>query len=259
MGKTRFLRMLVHAAVREWSSSAESALRGALFLLVSARDFVGAEEEIKARLDHLYAYLQRRPHVIPVFDGFEHLLNRTLPVYNLFAARFGGVLSGGGRAFALVCQTGPAGAADLLKNVKPQPLPALRREEAMPIVKARIQELLPAKWSCAPDEETFCNTLLNLARDRYPGQFLPGIAAHLVESAVLRAENRVYHLKEAPRNRVTVEDLWQHVAEEQGINPETFGKNPEQFYARLRQELKRDVLCQDHAVELVCSTTARVP
>jgi DNA polymerase III delta prime subunit len=253
VGKTRFMRALAFHATRRWQASSEESLHSAVFLLLGARDFIGADEEIKARLDHLYAWLQRHPRAIPVFDGFEHLLNRTLGASSLFAARFGGVLSGGGRTFVLVCRSAPAGSADLLKNIRSYPLAAMRPEEALPIVRARLRELIaPLRYVCQPDEDSFCNTLLGLVRDRYPGRFLPGAGVQLVESVVSRAENRVAHLKQPPRNQVTVDDLWQHVSEEQGINPETFGSNPSEFYARLRTGLKEDVICQDHVIDAVC-------
>ncbi len=254
VGKSCFARALVARALGRWAASTEERLRETWFVFLGPHDFVGSEEEIKARLDHLYAYLQKRPSAVPVFDGLEHLLNRSLVTYNLLAARFGAVLSGGGRTFALVCQSGPAGAAELLKTVKAYPLAAMTSEAAKPIIADRLREALAArgpKWGCEPDAETFINTLLNLARERYPGRALPGVAVHLVESAALRAENRVLFLDKKAKPRVTVDDLWQHVSDEQGINPETFGTNPADFYARLRADLKTDVLCQDHAIELV--------
>ena len=145
--------------------------------------------------------------------------------------------------------------SELLKGVKARPLPPLDATVGLQIASTRLAKLLseavPA-LACQPSEAQFCNTLLNLATERYAGRFFPEIALHLVDGAVGRARDRILSIDPPPDAVVTVDDLWSYVSEEQGIDPATFGKNPAQFYDNLRAALKREVIGQDHAVDIVC-------
>ncbi len=48
---------------------------------------------------------------------------------------------------------------------------------------------------------------------------MPELAIHLAESAINRARHRIQFLQQAPLTSATVEDLWAHVVEEQGLKP----------------------------------------
>jgi ATP-dependent Clp protease ATP-binding subunit ClpA len=101
-------------------------------------------------------------------------------------------------------------------------------------------------------ESKFHDLLLNVARERYPGRFFPEIALYLCESAVGRARNRILFLKDPPLSELTIRDLWEHVAEDQSIGVELFGREPGDFYSKLRVQLSSDVIAQEQAIESVC-------
>jgi ATP-dependent Clp protease ATP-binding subunit ClpA len=66
-----------------------------------------------------------------------------------------------------------------------------------------------------------------------------------------RAENRIAYLQKAPLDQVILEDLWEHIAEEQSLHVELLGKNPEEFYLGVSARLKENLIGQDHAIEKV--------
>src|SRR5690606_32180420 len=79
------------------------------------------------------------------------------------------------------------------------------------------------------------------------------LALHIADSTLNRARNRIDFLEQEPKGVATVEDMWAHVVDEQGLNPEVFGKDPKEFYAKLRERLNAKVIGQDHAVGQIAS------
>jgi ATP-dependent Clp protease ATP-binding subunit ClpA len=107
--------------------------------------------------------------------------------------------------------------------------------------------------SLQPSPEALVDALLNTAPERYPGRFMPELALHIADSTFNRARNRISFLQQEPANAASVEDLWAHIVDEQGLNPEIFGADPKTFYVNLRKKLTSKVIGQDHAVEQICS------
>jgi len=254
VGKTLFLRHLLARALQA-ADTVGTAFRGARFVLFRRSDFAGAESENVERFGRLYSYLQEQPNVVPVFDELEHIIQFAPKLGEHFGAMFGGTLAAGGRTFVLVCETTAAGNSPLLKSVRPTPLPVLTADATRSLVLRRSQELAETlSVRIDPNPEEFASKLVNVASERYPGRFFPELGIHLVESAARRARNRIAFLKQEPFDAVTTEDLWGHVVEEQGLNPETFGKDPTEFYRNLKSGLKNKVIAQDHAVDLICDS-----
>ncbi|KPK56488.1 MAG: hypothetical protein AMS22_01015 [Thiotrichales bacterium SG8_50] len=255
VGKTVFARELVRRAYTRWQASADPGLANVRFLICSPKDFLGTDEENRARLEALFSYLRRNVHVVPVFDGFEFFTNPALNTYTHFRSLFGGVLSSRGRTYMLISRTANSSGADLVKRIKATALDPLPQGATLQVVKQRLSRLRVSESQqlCFDtSEDEFCNTLLQIAEERYPGRFFPEIAIHLAESAVGRSVHRTLYAKEPPLWTVSITDLWQHVAEEQGIGTEVLGKNPREFYAGVRAKLRQEVVGQDHAVEIVC-------
>ncbi len=254
VGKSLFIRKLLGKFHGQIGQSTEPALCKIRFVLFNRNDFIGREEDIRKRLDHLYDYLQQEPDIIPVFDGFEHLLNPSLGVYEIFSSVFGGIISGGGKTFVLICQTARAGISELLKNVRGVPLPALLPNDSAEIVKIRLAILLkeadiPLKTEISTEE--FCHELVKLAAERYPNHYFPKIALDLAESSVNRAVSRSILEPSDSGDFLTLDDLRDHISEELNLNPEILGKDPKKFYQNIRCQLKQDVIGQDHVIDQV--------
>lgn len=250
VGKSRFLEQLLARAAASNRNAAERQ-----FVLFGRRDFLGSEAENKERFGRLYAYLQQHPDTVPVFDELEHILRHAPNLAEHFSALFGSALAGGGRTFVLVCDSSVASSTPLLKGIRPCPLPALTVSATRQLLlEDRLPELCSRhEFEMEPSAEALVDALLNTAPQRYPGRFMPELALHLAESTINRARHRIEFLNQAPLRSATVEDLWAHVVEEQGLNPEIFGKDPKEFYDNLRNRLSGKVIGQDHAVSQICS------
>ncbi len=247
VGKSRFLRHLLARVLRGANPSSPERS----FIVFRRNDFIGSESENKERFGRLYSYLQQHPDTIPVFDEMEHILRYAPNLAEHFSAMFGGLLAGGGRTLILVCESGVASSTPLLNGIRSSALPALSVADTR---KLLLEGHLPRVCEKAglrpePNAETLVDALLNMAPVRYPGRFFPELALHISDSMVNRASNRVGFLQEEPLDAVTVADLWAHVVDEQGLNPEIFGKDPKEFYGNLRRRLSNKVIGQDHAVD----------
>lgn len=254
VGKSAFLRGLLHLAAGRWRRASDPALQAVRFLHFGDDVFTGEADQTDRRLQRLARYLQQHREAVPVFDGFEALALPGGRAHEHFVAHLGSLLQGR-RGVVLVCQT-VAVSSPLLKNVPARPLPALSEDAAKQVVAEYLTRVMAAREPSLTYETTveeFCDAVLTAAREHYPGQHLPKVALDLAESAVNLARNRTEDGGEPPLGRLTRADLQRHVASEQGIDLKLFGKSPEEFYAGLREGLKRDVLGQDHAVDRVCN------
>jgi DNA polymerase III delta prime subunit len=266
VGKSAFVREMIGRAATRWKDSSALELRNLRFVLLPAQDFIGSADESSAKFRHLYSYLQKNPQVVPIFDGLEYLLNGALSVSEQFAQSFGGLITGGGRSVILVSRTAEAASSQMLKGIRGVSLPALSPEATRVVVQKKLKELMSQdslKLQFKEGESQFPDLLLNVAKERYPGRFYPEVALYLCESSVSRAANRILFLKRPPLDCLTVADLWEHVAEEQSINPEVFGQEPAEFYKLLGEHLHSDVIAQDQAIDPICrmlhSQTLRPP
>ena len=254
VGKSTFVRTLLAHASRTWRNASDPALRGARFLYFSQDDFIGSVEHNRMRLEKLYDHLRHHPSALPVFDSLEAILNPHLSIHEAFSELFGASLAAGGRTFVLVSRSGRDAQSSLLRHVKSLNLPPLSPAVTREIVRERLEQLieqaeLPLEVE-SPQE--FYSQLVGVASERYPGRFFPEIALHLAESVLNRAESRVYYLHQEPVDKVTLRDLWEHVAEEQSLHVELLGKDPDTFYEGVQTRLKQQLIAQDHAVDQVC-------
>lgn len=255
VGKSFFLRELIKNAMERWQISSDQLLSNVRFILFEQKDFIYSEEDNRTRLTRLYQYLQTNPQVIPVFDSFEAFLNPALSVHETFNSLFGGILSTRGRTFILVCRTEIALSSSLLEPIRSYKLSPLSPQITLEIVSEKMEQLISRSrmqldFESLKDE--FCSLLINVASERYPERFFPEIALHLAESTLNRAINRISYLKHPPLDKILFADLWEHVAEEQSISTEILGKDPNEFYQKVQDNLKKQVIAQDTAVEKVC-------
>ena len=254
IGKSLFLAELLKKAIDRWSKLGDGSLTNLRFILFQKQDFIYSEEDNRTRLTRLYQYLQVNPQVIPVFDSFEAILNPALSVCEIFTSLFGSILSTGGRTFILVCRTSAAGTS-LLENAQKYTLSALSPGDTLAIVEQKMDRLISnsgLKLDFDSSKHEFCSLLINTAKERYPGRFFPEIALHLVESTLNRTIHRITYLENQPLDKIIFADLWEHVAEEQSISTEILGKDPNEFYQKVQDNLKKQVIAQDTAVEKVC-------
>lgn len=254
VGKSYFLNHLLAYAQNE-QLAGNSAARNKQFVGFGRRDFLGSELENKERFGRLYTYLQQNPDIVPVFDELEHILLHAPKLSEHFTAMFGSWLAGGGRTFVLVCDSSVASATPLLKGTRACPLPALSTDATRQLlIEQRLPELCAQhQLEVSPSADALVDALLNTAPQRYPGRFMPSLALHIADSTLNRARNRIDFLEQEPKGVATVEDMWAHVVDEQGLNPEVFGKDPKEFYAKLRERLNAKVIGQDHAVGQIAS------
>ena len=254
VGKSTFVRTLLAHASQTWRNASDPALRGARFLYFSQDDFIGSVEHNRMRLEKLYDHLRHHPSALPVFDSLEAILNPHLSIHEAFSELFGASLAAGGRTFVLVSRSGRDAQSSLLRHVKSLNLPPLSPAVTREIVRERLEQLI--KQAELPLEvespQEFYSQLVGVASERYPGRFFPEIALHLAESVLNRAESRVYYLHQEPVDKVTLRDLWEHVAEEQSLHVELLGKDPDAFYQGVQTRLKQQLIAQDHAVDQVC-------
>ncbi len=254
VGKSDFTRSLLVSASQKWRNASDPALRNALFIYFNQDDFIGSEEHNRVRLEKLYSYLRHNPGFIPVFDGFEAMLNPHLGIQEVFTELFGATLASGGRSFVLVGRTGGELASSLLRQIKSLSLAPLGSSITKRVTKTHLDKLVnqsPIALTLENDDQFF-NQLINLASERYPGRFFPEVALHLAESVLNRAENRIAYLNKAPSDKITLQDLWEHVAEEQSLQVELIGKDPDEFYGSVQNQLMQNLIGQDHAVERIC-------
>lgn len=255
VGKSSFIQQLLYSAATRWQNSTDTLLRNVRFILFQQGDFIYSEEDNRTRLTRLYEYLRTHPQVIPAFDGVEGLLNPVLSVQEDFIRLFGSILTNGGRTFILVCRTGGVLNSNLLQPIPTYNLPPLSPKATFHIVYQKMEQRLSEVSIALGFEnsmEEFCESLINLASERYPGRFFPEIGLHLVESVINRAITRIIYLKQKPLDKITLSDLWEHIAEELNLNSEVFGKNPEEFYQQVKIKLKENVIAQDWAINRVC-------
>ena len=255
VGKTLFVKALLAEAQRRWSGAGTASdLRGRVqFVVFRQSDFLGSQDEVSKRLEKLYGYLQARPDVVPVIDGFEALLNPALRVNEEFTALFGGILAGSGRTLALVCRSEAASGSALVRGIQQAMLPALSPAATRVVVENRLNRLLREVAPALGAEggaAALAAQIVAVAQERYPGRFFPEIGLHLAESAVARARARIARNGAEPAS-VRLDDLWQHVADEQALNPELMGRSPGELYGNVNKGLKEDVVGQDHAVDLI--------
>lgn len=255
IGKSFFLRKLIKNAIERWQISGDQLLSNVRFILFEQKDFIYSEEDNRTRLTRLYEYLQANPQVIPVFDSFEALLNPALSVHETFTSLFGGILSTTGRTFILVCRTEVALSSSLLESIPSYKLSPLSPQITLKIVSEKMDKLIlrsGIKLDFESSKDEFCSLLINVASERYPERFFPEIGLHLAECTLNRAINRISYLKHPPLDKILFADLWEHVAEEQSISTEILGKDPEEFYQKVQDNLKKQVIAQDAAVDKVC-------
>ncbi|HEX2733222.1 MAG TPA: AAA family ATPase [Polyangiaceae bacterium] len=254
VGKSLFLRHLLATALANAQTLGLPNPNSLQFALFGRRDFVGSETENKERFGRLFSYLQQNPDVVPVFDELEHILRYAPKLAEHFSAMFGGALTGEGRTFVLACESSVASTTSLLKGIQSSPLPVLTAAATRQFLSERLLPDLCERYQLAvsPSAAEFTNAVLEQGPSRYPNRFFPDLAVHLATSAVNRARNRITFLQTPPESAVTIQDLWSHIADEQGLNPEVFGKDPKEFYAHLRQRLTSTVIGQDHAVNRIC-------
>ncbi len=254
VGKSLFVLSLLTLATKQWKTAADPTLRNINFIYFSQDDFIGSEDHSRERFEKLYNYLRHHPQVIPIFDGLEAILNPTLAIQQAFTELFGAILAAKGRTFVLVCRTGPESSSALLRNIKSVTLPTISPQVTKQIVQVRLEQLIKelAMPLAIDESQDFYNQLINISSERYPGRFFPDIALHLAESVLNRAQNRILYLQNEPLDKITLDDLWEHVAEEQSIHVEVLGKNPDEFYQSVQERLKQNLISQDHAVEKVC-------
>lgn len=255
VGKSIFLRKLIKNAIESWQRIGDQLLSNVSFVLFEQQDFIYSEEDNRSRLKRLYQYLQANPQVIPIFDSFEGLLNPALSVHEIFTSLFGGILSTSGRTFILVCRRERALTTNLLEPIQKYTLSPLSPTVTLEIVYHKMEQLISRSGMMLDFESSkdeFCSLLINVASERYPGRFFPEIALHLAESTLNRAINRIAYLKKPPLDQIIFADLWEYVAEEQSISTEILGKDPDEFYQKVQENLNRQVIAQNAAVEKVC-------
>lgn len=254
VGKSEFVRALLVLASQKWRNASDPVLKNARFIYFRQDDFMGSEEHNRMRLEKLYSYLSHHPNLIPVFDSFEAILNPHLGIQEVFTELFGAILAGGSRTFVLVGRTGGEIQSSLLRQIKSVSLPPLSPTVTKGIAEARLNQLVAESQLrlTLQDPEEFHNQLINLASERYPGRFFPEVALHLAESVLNRAENRIAYLQKAPTDKIILQDLWEHVAEEQSLHVELIGKDPDEFYGSVQERLKQNLIAQDHAVDRIC-------
>ena len=253
VGKSSFIRSLLVLASNKWQNASDPVLQNARFLYFNQDDFIGSEEHNRLRLEKLYSYLRHNPNMLPVFDSLESILNPHLGIHEAFTELFGASLAVGGRTFVLVSRSGQEAQNNLLRHIKGVSLPPLSPQVTRDIVQTRLEGLInQARLPLSlEDPQNFYNQLINVASERYPGRFFPDVALHLTDSAVNRAENRVVYLQQEPLDKITLRDLWEHVAEEQSLHVELLGKDPDEFYTSVQERLKAKLIAQDHAVDQV--------
>ena len=253
VGKSFFINGLICRALQRWKNSQDIALKQAKFVLFNANDFTGSIDLILNRFRELDTYLQNNEYIIPVFDGFEHLLEKSLRIHQFFSEIFGSLLFSGGRTWVMVCHSNVVEKTDILKNVNAYSLPPMTEKDTNILIRHILNKKLNESITLENSLDKYCNMLMNLATERYPEKFFPQSALNLIEGSVSRAHNRIQELKEEPIGKLSIQDLWDFVAEDRGINPETLGKDPLTFYRKIAQQIKTEnVIGQDHAVDLIC-------
>jgi len=258
VGKTYFIKHLLCKALEKWSNSSDSWLREIRFYLFDAFDFNGTESTILNRFEELYAFLQKHQEIIPVFDGFEHLLDKTLAIHNHFSGIFGAALRGGGRSFIMISRVEPANQSLLISNLDDHyTLPALNAESTRKIVVYRLNQKLKdpdVPLSLDENPDLFSNRLINVTSQRYPGDYFPNIALNVLEGTWNWAINRSFtDNTEKLTGKLTEYDLLSYVYEDRGISTENLGKNSKQIYQELANTIKsNDVIGQNHAVNRIC-------
>jgi hypothetical protein len=254
VGKSVFLLELLRRALVRWAASSDPTLRAVRFVLLGGKDFRGDREWASNRARQLSQFLARTPAVALVVDDMEPLVNPYSPAHEGFTEHLAG-LTHGGTPVVFVGQTGATTRSELLRHLTPRPLPALTVDRATRVVERHVPELLSAEGlvGAVPDAALFARQVVETARDRYPRRYLPGIAIDLARCVIGRVAGRrgVADLGKPPPT-ITEADIWEHVVEELNLNPELVGRSPSEFYGRLRVQLKKRILGQDHVVDLVC-------
>nr|BDD48079.1 hypothetical protein 7 [Candidatus Aminicenantes bacterium] len=258
VGKSLFIRHLIKNVSEKWSHSQDPDLNSIQFLFVDRSDFLGSEKDSRNKMGDLYIYLTENPGIIPVFDGFEVLLNHSLSIHQHFIDYFGGVLNGASRTFILVSRTAQASQSDILRGIKPSVLAGIDKKTSLPVVKLYLEDRLAdekgPKMKVDGDIDSFCSELVKLGAERYPGRAFPDLGLHLVDSVLHRVQARMMfaETEEERSNLIRETDLREQIAEEQGLSIEVIGKNAEEFYHKLSIDLKKDVIGQDHVIDRIC-------
>ncbi|MBF0231606.1 MAG: ATP-dependent Clp protease ATP-binding subunit [Desulfamplus sp.] len=263
VGKSTFICGLICRALKRWQKSQNEVLRESRFALFSPRDFTGSFDSVLNNFRELDRYLQENKHIIPVFDGFDHLLEKSLRINQHFSEIFGSILFSGGCTWVMVCHTEMVDKTDLLKNITAYPLAPMTEKDTIRLVRYSLTKQMDETLTLAEPLDRFCNMLMNLASEHYPEKLFPQSALYLVEGTVNRAINRSQELKKEPVGQLAIKDLRSFVAEDRGINPETLDKDPRTFYEGIAGKIKKEnVVGQDHAVDNICwmlATQAELP
>jgi len=259
VGKSLFIRGLISRALIRWQHKQDEKLCNARFVLFTTKDFTGTAEFELNRFRELNTFLQNNEHIIPVIDDFENLLETSLRKHQYFNETFGSEIFSGGttRTWVMVCHSEMMERSDLLKNTVPYPLPPMNKKDTTNLAKHVLTQKIDSFLDLTTSLDKYCNTLINLAAERYPDRFFPLSVLSIIDGTINRAMNRSQELKIEPLGKLSTEDLFEFVAEDLGINPELFGKDPWVFYEKVAETIKAtNVIGQDHAVDLICHTLA---
>lgn len=259
VGKTAFLETLLQRAQRRFATEASERLRHRRFLVLRPEDLMFDPETTKQRVTTVFDLLGRNPSIIPVFDDIHTFLEPALPGASPFRELIGLHLIRPRQSFVLTSTVTPARKDELLRTLQAHPLPALDGDStvrlAANMLEARRQENA-VKPTLDPSADTIAQEIVASAREYYPSRFFPEVALHLASSTIERGVARIDFLKEAPLDRIGVEDLKAAIVGELGIAPETLGQNPDAFYNELERKLAAQIIGQDHAVRLVTRVLA---
>ncbi|MCH9647769.1 MAG: AAA family ATPase [Deltaproteobacteria bacterium] len=255
VGKSVFVRTLVHRAWTQWqvAGGSRSRLR---FRLFDKTDFLGSQDDNRQVLHEIHRYLESEPLVVPIFDGLEVLLSPNQDMADDFLGLFGGSLEAGGRTFVLVCRAEIVRSSGLYRYplIGQQMLPALAPDATRRIVEGQLQRFAAARepvLGFPNGVASVAEAIVEAARGRYPNRFLPEVALHLAIGTLEKSRARLAS-EQGAEPEVDLDDLWQHISEELSLTPELLGRDPSAFYRSVRQQLKEDVIGQDHAVDLIC-------
>lgn len=253
VGKSLFIDQLLQQCHDHWQHTRRDLWERTRFVLIRPIAAVLLAGEVDRELEQLNQWMSREPAIVPVFDEFDAFLAND--AFRLaFSEFFGGILAHGGRSLVFVSRSGLAAQQIAFRDLEERRLPELDFVSTVTVAKRLLPAALRQRsLTLAPDLEprAFCCDVARFAALYQPMISQPAGTTDLLEKTADQAEERARQSGARP-GVVTLDDLIAAVSLEANVEKELLAADPSPFFAKVKEQLGREIIGQEHAVSRIC-------
>ena len=250
-GRTTFARRLAEAALRAIEAHPDPRLSGLQFVFVGRRDLLGTVEETRERYQALSHFM--RSGVTAVIDDLEILLAPRLPASEEAIRTLGHELLAVRHPMVLVAEEEAAGRIGYLSHLPRSRLAGLSRDAALQATQEAVDAALGRNAEVVlggPAYEVAAE-VVRLRRSSYTEEGTPAGELRIVRGTVEMVRRRDGEAKTLDANAVRA-----FVSRERDLPKALVERDGPKLLAMIRQELAREVIGQEGAIETVARAVA---